>query len=378
MSTALLGDIANLEYGFAFDSKRFNSDGRGLPLVRIRDVVPGRSSTYYEGEFADRYLVETGDLLIGMDGQFNLASWRGGTALLNQRVCRIGKTERRVHRRYLFHFLPSALKRVEDATPFATVKHLSARVLKGIEVPLPPIEEQRRIAAILDRAAGLIKVRRQSLKGLQLVGDAVIGRLLASEAAAREVPLSQLAEIRIGPFGSLLHRDDYVPDGVPLVNPMHIVDGRIVPNDNYLVSQEKMSTLRRYQLRRGDVVMGRRGEMGRCAVVGEQEDGFLCGTGSLIVRPKTSSARAVFLQRVLSHSSTVRSLEARARGVTMLNLNTQILENLPVPNVGLQQQDRLLEGLAALEARRDQMELSHANLVEQLDSLQARAFSGRL
>lgn len=138
MRTARLSDVAKLDYGFAFDSKRFNKEGRGLPLVRIRDVVPGRSDTYYSGEYTDRYLVEDGDFLIGMDGQFNLACWQGGKALLNQRVCRIGALDDSLDRAYLARFMPAALKAIEDSTPFVTVKHLSAGVLGGVRVPLPP------------------------------------------------------------------------------------------------------------------------------------------------------------------------------------------------------------------------------------------------
>jgi type I restriction enzyme S subunit len=85
-----LNEVADFDYGFAFDSKKFNAEGEGLPLVRIRDVLPGRSKTYYSGAYSDRYLVQDADFLIGMDGQFNLSQWQRGRALLNQRVCRIG------------------------------------------------------------------------------------------------------------------------------------------------------------------------------------------------------------------------------------------------------------------------------------------------
>lgn len=166
MKTAPLSELASLEYGFAFDSKQFNAEARGLPLVRIRDVMPGRSSTYYAGNFNDRYLVGDGEYLIGMDGQFNIAPWRGGTALLNQRVCRICALAPSIERGYLVRFMPRALKAIEDETPFVTVKHLSAKALMAIKVPLPPLHEQRRIAAILDHADALRVKRRQILAHL--------------------------------------------------------------------------------------------------------------------------------------------------------------------------------------------------------------------
>lgn len=159
----LLADAIGLEFGFPFKSQSFNADSVGLPLVRIRDVVPGSSNTYYNGDFDSRYLVNDGDYLIGMDGEFNIGRWRGGKALLNQRVAKLGEPAPGVDRNYVARFLPTALKAIEDQTPFVTVKHLSAKGLRSIEVPLPPLGEQRRIAAILDQVDALRATRRRVL-----------------------------------------------------------------------------------------------------------------------------------------------------------------------------------------------------------------------
>ena len=84
-----LGDLAAVTSGAAFKSAEFNTLEDGLPLIRIRDVGQPKASTYYNGDYEDRHLVESGDLLIGMDGDFRIARWTGGRALLNQRVCRL-------------------------------------------------------------------------------------------------------------------------------------------------------------------------------------------------------------------------------------------------------------------------------------------------
>ena len=110
-----------------------------------------------------------------------------------------------------------------------------------------------------------------------MFGDPVI-----NEKEWRTVPLSDVAEVRIGPFGSLLHKEDYIEGGHALVNPSHIIDGKIIPDEELTITDEKYAALSAYKLEIGDVVLGRRGEMGRCAVV--NNDGFLCGTGSMIIR----------------------------------------------------------------------------------------------
>ena len=143
-----LPEICTIQYGFPFDSAKF-STSEGMPLIRIRDVVRGYSETFTTEEYKEEYIVNKDDLLISMDGEFNIAKWGETPALLNQRVCRLlPKSE--VDKNYLFYFMPSALKRIEEKTPFVTVKHLSAKELNKVKVPLPSLEEQHRIAALLD------------------------------------------------------------------------------------------------------------------------------------------------------------------------------------------------------------------------------------
>ena len=159
-----LPEICTIQYGFPFDSAKF-STSEGMPLIRIRDVVRGYSETFTTEEYKEDYIVSKDDLLIGMDGEFNIAKWGETPALLNQRVCRLFPTSE-VDKNYLFYFMPSALKRIEEKTPFVTVKHLSAKELNNVKVPLPPLDEQRRIAAVLDKVSDLIAKRREQLDKL--------------------------------------------------------------------------------------------------------------------------------------------------------------------------------------------------------------------
>ena len=139
--------------------------------------------------------------------------------------------------------------------------------------------------------------------------------------------LSQLAEIKIGPFGSLLHKEDYIEGGHPLLNPSHISEGRIVPDDKLTVSDSKYAEMEAYHLHTGDIVMGRRGEMGRCAVV--PDEGYLCGTGSLLIRTK-GEVTADYLQKVISFPTFKKIIEDMAVGQTMPNLNVPIVSSFQI------------------------------------------------
>ena len=160
----LLPEVCTIQYGFPFDSAKF-SDSNGTPLIRIRDVVRGYSETYTTEEYKSEYIVHENDLLIGMDGEFNIAKWGKTPALLNQRVCRLAPNDS-IDKDYLFYFMPIALKRIEEKTPFVTVKHLSAKELNKIEIPILPLEEQRKIAETLSKVDELIAFRDRQLAKL--------------------------------------------------------------------------------------------------------------------------------------------------------------------------------------------------------------------
>lgn len=161
MMKKMLSEVCDIQYGYAFDSANFSAD-QGIPLIRIRDVVRGFSETYTTEVCDQEYIVNDGDILIGMDGEFNIAIWKGGKAYLNQRVCRL-LPKGEMDAMYLYYFMPKALKTIEDKTPFVTVKHLSAKELNKIVVPVPPLEKQKKVATCLQRLDELISLRKQQL-----------------------------------------------------------------------------------------------------------------------------------------------------------------------------------------------------------------------
>lgn len=147
-----------------------------------------------------------------------------------------------------------------------------------------------------------------------------------------------------GPFGSMLHKSDYIENGIPVINPANIVDGSIIPSTKMQISMETKSRLIAYELHEGMIVMGRRGEMGRCAVVGPAEDGWLCGTGSFFMKP-SSEMCSDFVSLIISSPYSKAFLSGQSIGMTMDNLNQSILQSMPVPLPPLAEQTRIMEKL---------------------------------
>jgi len=167
--------------------------------------------------------------------------------------------------------------------------------------------------------------------------------------------LSDLSdEISTGPFGTMIHKQDYVDGGIPLVNPSHMIKGKIVEETDISVSHKTAKALSSYRLANGDIVMARRGEMGRCALVTEREDGWLCGTGSFRIKFHADILRPFVL--LLFQTETVRTyLGGNSVGATMTNLNHGILNKLPILLPPKNEQRRIVAKVDELVALCDEL-----------------------
>lgn len=138
--------ISKVLYGYPLNSSLFNAEN-GRIVVRIRDVLQARSSTYTTEDVPNEYILHKGDMLIGMDGNFNVNFWNTDGAILNQRVCKITANSSYYSQKFLFYAIPYFLNKIEESVSFSTVKHLSDKHLTEMIVPLPPLNEQSRIVA---------------------------------------------------------------------------------------------------------------------------------------------------------------------------------------------------------------------------------------
>ncbi|MBR3867836.1 MAG: restriction endonuclease subunit S [Clostridia bacterium] len=232
---------------------------------------------------------------------------------------------------YLYCFLNKYVETLRKQAIGGVIKYIKLGNLTEAQIPLFSLEEQERIVDIIDKVNQIITNRKQQLQQLDELVKArfveMFGDPVSNPHGFDKVALSELADIKIGPFGSLLHKEDYIEGGYALLNPSHIIDGKIAPDSKLTVSTQKYEELSAYHLKTGDVVLGRRGEMGRCAVV--PCDGYLCGTGSLLIRTK-GEVTADYIQKVISFPSFKKTIEEMAVGQTMPNLNVPIVSSFQI------------------------------------------------
>ncbi len=261
----------------------------------------------------------------------------------------------------------------EKLNTTVTIPSLTKANLLKIQMPVPNITEQQVIISTLDKLQSIITHRKQQLEKLDELVKArfveMFGDPVSNPHNWEKKPLSELAEIKIGPFGSLLHKEDYVENAHALVNPSHISGGKIAVDLKLTVSDEKYEELSAYHLFIDDVVMGRRGEMGRCAVV--SENGLLCGTGSMIIR-SNGLLKADCIQKIISFPSFKKTIEDMAVGQTMPNLNVPIVSNFMVicPPLEVQEQyysfaEQINKSKVAVQKALDEAQLLFDSLMQE-------------
>ena len=335
-----LGDVATYINGYAF--KPEDRGEEGLQIIRIQDLTGNSYDLgFYNGKYPKKIEINDGDVLISWSASLGVYVWNGGKALLNQHIFKVKFDKVDIDKSYFVYAVRYKLNDMGKKTHGATMKHIVKRDFVATEIPYPPLKKQIEIAINLDKVLMVIKERKRELKLLDELIKArfveMFGDPVSNPYGYDKVALSDLADIKIGPFGSLLHKEDYIDGGHPLLNPSHIVDGKVSPDDKLTISDEKYEELSAYQLKTGDVVMGRRGEMGRCAVV--PEDGFLCGTGSMLIRTK-GEVTADYIQKIISFPSFKKTIEDMAVGQTMPNLNVPIVSGFQIIKPPMEVQDR--------------------------------------
>ncbi|TMX36608.1 restriction endonuclease subunit S [Vibrio sp. Hep-1b-8] len=276
-------------------------------------------------------------------------------------------------------------------------KRVPKDYLLKYEIPLAPLNEQIRITnkfdsilakvdkaqVRLDKIPAILKRFRQSVLAAATSGGLTKEWREEHHALFKKKTLSEAGVVvKTGPFGSALHKSEYIDSGIPVINPMHISEGEIFPSDAMSITQEKFEELKAWKLKIGDVVVGRRGEMGRAAEVQEHHPDMLCGTGSMIVRTESSAILPAYLVIALRSPNAIQFFESNSVGSTMVNLNQKVIKALEIHFPSKSEQKEIVTRVNRLFRQANKVEKQYLDAKARLDrltqSILAKAFRGEL
>ncbi|MDZ7829370.1 MAG: restriction endonuclease subunit S [Halofilum sp. (in: g-proteobacteria)] len=183
-----LYDIAEVTYGHPFKAKKFNDQGKGLGAVRIRDIRDGRVNTYTRRRGKPRHIVENGEYLVGMDGQFHMGKWAGGKAWLVQRVAKF-RPKTPMSRYMLFLTIERPIKHLEETIVGTTVAHLSATDLKAMRVLVPDEEVMKLASDTLEPMYELEMRLKRKNTNLRAQRDLLLPKLVSGEIDVSDIPM---------------------------------------------------------------------------------------------------------------------------------------------------------------------------------------------
>ncbi|MEK8469783.1 restriction endonuclease subunit S [Escherichia coli] len=366
-----LGKHIDILSGCVFPSSGFNRNN-GVPLIRIRDILSGKTETYYEGSYDLKYLIKKGDLLVGMDGDFNREYWKGTDALLNQRVCKITPNPETLDKNFLYHFLQKELDKIHATTDVVTVKHLSVKKIQDIKIRLPSLKEQKRIAAILDKADAIRQKREQAIK---LADDFLRAKFLEMFGT----PANNIHRFPKGTIRDLVDSVNYgtsakasIDSGeYPILRMGNITyQGRWDFTDlKYLDLSVKEKD--KYLVKEGDLLFNRTNSkelVGKTAVY--EEDRPMAFAGYLIrVRPNSIGNNYYISGYLNSIHGKITLMNMCKSIVGMANINAQELQNIEIliPPKHLQDEYEIIykkikKGLSIYDKSAMQLQLLASNL----------------
>ena len=405
-----LGDVVS-RFGGSIQTGPFGSQlhqhdyvSEGIPVVMPKDIADGKVDV--EGvarvgankalELA-RHQLQQGDIVFPRRGDIRkcalttdaMAGFLCGTGCLKIRV-----SADAFDPRFLHYFLGTEEvgSWLEGRAVGTTMLNLNAAIVADLRVPDVPLAVQASVVSVLSDYDDLID---NNCRRIKLLDDSV--RLLFDEwflrreGVARQAGLSaswttstlqQLCVpnggIQTGPFGSQLHQSDYTDEGVPVVMPKDLATLRISLESIARIPASLADELGRHRMRRGDIVFGRRGEIGRRAYIGTRQTGYFCGTGCLRLRADPARINPRLLFDMLGSPVVAGAIANRAKGSTMANLSAGALQSVEMPVPPRPLQDQFTEHAEAASELIDVLEEQSRKLQSARDLLLPRLMSGAL
>lgn len=389
-----LGNLCEIVRG---SSPRPKEDSRfyggSVPRLMVADVTrdgkyvtPRIDSLTKEGAALSRPM-QKGDLVIAVSGNPGLPAILETDACIHDGFVGLRNLDKtRISVDYLYCYLIFFKEQINNKAVGAIFKNLTTHQIADIEIPLPPLEEQRRIAAILDKADAVRRKRKEAIALTEeLLRSAFLemfGDLSAKDwqmTTVEHIAASHKGSFRTGPFGSQLLHSEFVDEGIAVLGIDNAVQNQFSWGKPRFITEEKYKQLKRYTVHPGDVIITIMGTCGRCAIVpGDCPTAINTKHLCCISLDQTKCIPEFLHSYFLLHPQARQYLQKNAKGAIMDGLNMAIIKGLPVPAPPLDLQKKYKTLSSKIQNLKKQHTDSSNSQTELFNSLLQRAFRGEL
>ena len=376
---------AGLVNGFAFKSSDFMNEATAssLPVVRVRDVMATEFTTFIDkSKVPPEAIVQNGDIVIGMDGDFNSAYWDRGPAALNQRVCLI-RTDDEARARFISYVIPTELQSINDMTFFTTVKHLSSGQVLNLRLPELGDAEVRVLVNYLDRETAEIDAMSVDLDEMEAYLDERRAKIIKERLLPPDGTYSRMKFVAQVSLGKTVQGSQKVDGEVErnYIRAAHIQPrGQLVLDDKTMwFSQRELAQL---NLLAGDVLIVEGGAgYGRSVYLPEDMPDWGFQNHVIRVRPRGVWLGEFLHMTVMAHYG-AGLIDVMADGATIPGLSSDKAREIPVLDVDEHRQREIVndvnEGLSEIDSMLADIQELRALLAERRSALITAAVTGQI
>ncbi|RJX32004.1 MAG: restriction endonuclease subunit S [Oxalobacter sp.] len=373
-----LGEVAEFINGAAFKPEDWGD--AGTQIIRIQNLTDkSKPFNRTTKKISEKLHVHPGDLLVSWSATLGVFEWQGpDVALLNQHIFRVLPKADKVDKRYLRHSLELALQDMRKHLHGATMLHVNRGEFLSTKLYLPPISEQRRIAAILDQADALRAKRREALAQLEELQQSIFIEMLGPQKAIPTIELGEVSSMKRGPFGGALKKEIFVDEGPMVYEQRNAIQDDCLTG-RYFISEEKFQEMSDFSVLPNDIIISCSGTLGKAAIVPYNAPKGIINQALLRVRVDTNLASPVFLKHVIESREIQTKLAGLSRGTGLQNFPPMSeVRSLKIPLPDVKTQKAFEARLQTLDRHRHSTSESATELDSLFKSLQHRAFNGEL
>ena len=371
-----LGDCVKLINGRAYSQNELLD--AGTPVIRIQNLNGGDRWYYSDLTLPEDKYCHDGDLLFAWSASFGPYIWRGDRSIFHYHIWRVIPNEL-IDKAFAFWLLDWITAKVKEASHGVAMLHMTKAGMEAWLIPIPPIAEQRRIAAILDQADSLRIKRREALAQLDSFKRSIFLELLRAEANIRSHPLADLVQEMHQGINTVTEEIEYQEAGIPIIQSKHITQGYLDLSDARFVNDSTFEKYRKnYQPEFGDVLLCNIGTIGKSIIINKSPPELLIAWNLFLIKFNNNVIDSCYAKYYLDHLFSSHHFDQFMTGGTVKFISKKTLSATPIKTPNIEVQSEFSAKVSTLEG----VIRKHRKYLTALDdlfsSLQHRAFQGEL